>query len=1211
MSAPSSGNAYPTPDEFASALAPFLGRRLRGIWRLHDAQAGVIDLWLAFNERPEAPDVVRLTATPVVVLPGWIGGGGPTTPTLRIEVSNSLPTQVGENWYPFSEPPSGDVHAFSDWTLTEIWLSQVADNIDAPGGYRIEDVCGGLALHFSNTRGPNFQARLLGMTYEHHDMDAPQVVFCEETLPPLIGSGPWRRIGYLKEETQLEDAEVRHFSPHDFGTPALAGAASRFEDTLHIFSRWFEREPRTGWLTAANTKRWLGHHRRHLDKVTNIFFHADLILQRSTECGEDLKAEMAAFGLGTLFSDAWASHDGASADDRLPASQSVLLAEIRRHYAPVREAYRQWFVLFRQACTDEKRRLVRWTYEPTPEWVLTLDAALTRGSLRLETLLEIPGARWLRDDFRDGWEACEDCTWFVQQGGLKRNGTQDVLIEGDEEHADSLRITCWPMVQRRDRVMVLRVPRDALVAWWASWHVPEQLSPFEEMLAGRAKRPPVPEHWPSLPEILDKVIAPPKFDAERIKLPPYTEDDIRAVYLQCMQGHPEEDWLALRDRAPEVVWACDSKLRFIPLLLGRDVHPLSAWSSLNAPTERVAFPAAWPATWVGRGPFYLMWSHGHWREEKAEGLDFRPYNWLLPVLRQISITEDGVEVLRWRWGLIDIDGRFVLPCQFPAMGFPQTHGVGKAIEAEIPLPPCRREPWCWVWTGEEERTDGCWYSHWHSAPGDIVEAWSGTRPLAPGMCAQRLEGHFALVSQAEKGKDGPIGLCNLATGQYGPMRWRHIDTFNLSIYHAAPAQCFETGLWTYIDDNGSPLLPTDFARAGRIDSGLAFVQLGLERAEAEGLTLTLPDGSRHGPVGVFGPNGRASLGQWFVAPRWREVLGEYDGHFVVQDVAGHWGMVTPEGDAVTAFLPRRDRDEFNGDILQQVMAQFKRAQNRRFLGCLNEAAQAGSLGVMNNKLHSSFGRYDYGALFHAEIPVRTLREVMPAPGSEVSEESINTPRPAGAEFAWRPRQRNYFGSIDLRTHCAIGPRSDDRGESGYHGIYVPWDALALDLPPAEYGDAIEQRQIGCLQSREYQEALDRLLDTLSPCIDLIDCESDSSYAPALEGSCNLDMLLLRLAEIAKLDHSRGYRELILNRLHHDLPEIDFPNLLNVQAGDTTEENSKYVIVDNRWIERPEPQTQWSDKVHAAHRLALAAYLDWEAIHQRGVDTNDERQSCKE
>lgn len=1203
---PRPDNASPSPlrPKNLQWLSPFLGRRLLEIQRKEDGKTGTQVLWLVFAHRDDAPGVLSLSANPVCVLPGWIDSGGPTTPTLVAATMDVLPADEppkntahdSEPWYPFSVGQTNDATHCADWALTEIWLSQVAENIAAPGGYRIADVCGGLALHFSNTRGPNCYGRLLGVTYEHHDIDAPHTVFCTETLPPLTGSGPWRRIGYLKEDTRLDDAEVRHFSPHDFGTPALAGAAAHLENTLHAFSRWFAHAPRTGWLTATSTKRWLEHQRHHLDKVTNIYFHADLILQRSTECGEDLKADMAAFGLGTLFSDAWARRDGASADDQRPALKPALLAEIRRHYAPVREAYRQWFVLFRQACTDEKRRRVRWTYEPTPEWALTLDAALTRGSLRLENLLEIPGARWLRDDFRDAWEACEDCAWFVQQGGLSNRSPQDILIEGDEEHADSLRITWWPMPQRRDRVIMLRVPRDALLDWWANWHAPNEPSPFEEMLAWRAKRPAVPEQWPSLTDILGMVAQPPGFDVERIKLPPYTEDDIRAVHLQCMQGHAVEDWPSIRDRAPEVVWAYDSHLRFIPLLLGRDVHPLSPWSSFDQPEERVAFPAAWPATWVGCGPFYLMWSQGHWREEKAEGLDFRRYNWLLPVLRQISIDEDGQPALRWRWGLIDIEGRFVLPCQFPAMEFPQAHGVGKPTEGEIPLPPGRREPWCWIWVGEHEHGKGCWKSDWHSAPGDIVEVWSGRHPLPEGINAQRLDGHFALASNDNTGSDGPIGIFNLATGQCGPIRWRHIDTMYLSIYHTGPAQCFETGLWTYLDDNGRALLPADFARAGRIDSGLAIVQLSLAKADADGLTLTLPDGTWQGPVGVFGPHGAKSLGHWFVAPTWRDTQGEYDGHFVVQDVAGNWGMVTPEGEALTAFLPRQERDELNGDILHQVMEQFKRAQNRRFLGWLREAALSGSLSMMSNKLRSSFGRYDYGALFHSEIPVRILREVMPAPGSEGPAEMLQTPLPAGAKFAWRPRQRNYFGNIDLRTHCAIGPRSANWEESGYHGIHVPWDALALDLPPAEFGDAEEQQQVERLQNRAHLVALDRLLDALTPCIDLIDSESTSTFNPALEGSNKLYTMLLRLLEIATLDKSRCYRELILDRLRHDLPEIDFPNLLAAKAESSNHNAPSCVIVENRWVKRPEPQIGWSAAVHAAHGSALAEYRAWEAIY---------------
>lgn len=868
----------PTPAEISSALAPFLGRRLQKLRRLHDKNTGIIDLWLAFRERTDAPGFLHITATPIQILPGFVSGGGPTTPALRVEVADSLPENPGEFWYPFS-PPSANIEAtLHDWALTEVWISAVICNADAPGGYRLQDVCGGLALHFSNTSGPNFYGSLLGMTYEHHDLDAPHTVFCDESLPPLVGSCPWRRVSYLKESTRLDDTNICHFSPHDFGTPALAGCTAHLTDTLTEFSRWFEREPRIGWLMPASTRRWLEHHRRHLEKVTNIFFYADLILQRSTDCGEDLKQDMAALGLGTLFGDAWAERDSGSSEDRLPLPKPAMLADIRHHFAPVREAYRQWFQQFRQACTAEQRRLVRWTYEPLPEWVLTLDAALTHGSLRFETLLEISGARLLRDDFRAPWVACEDSAWFVQQGGLSRSRPQDVLIEGDEEHTESLRITWWPMLQRRDQVIVLRAPRETLIAWWQAQNLSDQVSEFETLLAWQQSRPPVAEQWPNLSDILAQQAQPPRFDVADETLPPYTVDDIRAIYFQRMQGRLLADWPAVYASQPDVVWAFHSKQRFVPLLLGRDTHPLASWSNQCAPPERVVFPATWPATWVGRGTFYLMWCHGHWREERAEGLDFRQYNWLLPVMRQMPVTEGDNIVLHWRWGLIDIEGHFVLPCQYPAMSFPQLRGVGKPIQAEL-LPPIeRREPWCWIWVGEDEYADRCRDNERHPAVGDIVEAWSGAHPLPAGLKARRLDGHFALVSKADAdSNNAPLGLFNLATGHCGPIRWRYIDTFYLSIYHTGPAQCFETGLWTYVDENGEPLLPADFARADRIDSGLATVQLGLPQAEAQELTLTLPDGTQQGPVGVFGPQGIDSLGQWFLAPQWREVLGEYDG----------------------------------------------------------------------------------------------------------------------------------------------------------------------------------------------------------------------------------------------------------------------------------------------------------------------------------------------
>lgn len=1165
-----------------------------------DKKTGVTSIWMAFCDRAGVPGFVHLSALPVQVLPGCVSGGGPTTPSLRVEVADALAPDAGESWYPFAADWDGAHSSFQEWALTEVWLSSIACNVEAPGAYRLQDVCGGLALHFSNTRGLQSCGYLLGMVYEHHGVDAPHEVFCDVVLPPLIGSGPWRRSLYLKEDTHLDDADVRHFSPNIFGTPALAGCAQRLTHALREFSDWFAAEPSTGWLTSASTKRWLEHHRRHLDKVTQLFLRADEMLRQSTECGEDLKASVASLGLGSWFSAAWSVRDAAGAQDDLPPPPPVMMAEIRRRYAPVREAYRQWFVLLRQACTDEMRRLVRWTYEPTPPWALSLDAALTRGSLRVGTLLDIAGAQLLRDDFQAPWEECEDCAWFVQQGGLRGQYPQDVLIEGDEERTDSLRITWWPMLERRDRVLAVRVPREALIDWWARWSAQGLPMPFDEPLGGVVKFPCGPRRRPNFREIVSKAAQPPGFNAERSEFPPYTADDIRDVYLQCMQGRPAKDWPQVCDAGPELVWACDSRLSLIPLLVGRDVHPPFGWSQFDAAAPKVVFPSLWPATWVGRGPFYLMWSHCHWKEEKAEGLGFRPYNWLLPVVRQVPVTEGDATGLRWRWGVIDIEGRFVLPCQFPSMSFPETRGSGKPIQAEISLPASRREPWCWVRVGEAEHADACLHGDKFFAPGDVVEVWSGGRPLPGELTARELRDHFALVCKRDGGADGPMGIFNLATGRCGSMRWRCIHTFYLSIYHASPAQCFETGLWTYVDENGEALLPADFARTESVDRGLATVQLGLERADALGLALTLPYGSRQGPVGVFGPHGAQSLGQWFLAPRWRDVLGEYDGHFVVQNTVGHWGMVTPEGEAVTCFWPRKARDEINRDLLQQVIQQFKRDQKRRFLGWLNAALEAGSLGVMTDKLRSSFGAYDYGALSSRDIPVRLLRAVTPVAGINGPEQANHT-LPAGAQFAWSPGQRNYFGGIDLRTHCAIGPRSERRGERGYHGIQVPWDALAIDLPLSEFGSDTARQQWECLKASEHLRALHHLLEVLCPYIDLVDCESVSAFHPALKAATGLHMRLLLLVESTMLNDC-AFQEMVLNSLRFDLLDIDFANVPIASAvNETTAENAPIPDDAPPWSKQPELQAPWSEAVLAAHEQAVKAYRVWECVYQRCID----------
>lgn len=96
------------PAEIASGLSLFLGRRLQGIWRSHNAKAGVTDLWLAFVERLDAPNALRLTATPVTVLPGWVEGGGQHRRAKEPDVPDQWPS-LTDTLCVAALPPSIDV----------------------------------------------------------------------------------------------------------------------------------------------------------------------------------------------------------------------------------------------------------------------------------------------------------------------------------------------------------------------------------------------------------------------------------------------------------------------------------------------------------------------------------------------------------------------------------------------------------------------------------------------------------------------------------------------------------------------------------------------------------------------------------------------------------------------------------------------------------------------------------------------------------------------------------------------------------------------------------------------------------------------------------------------------------------------------------------------------------------------------------------------
>ncbi len=1151
--------SFPSPTDLTRVVMPFIGRRLRAVWRMPDTDGQIGDVWLEFHPRSGAPHLLRLSAKHCLVLPAYVSGGGPTAWTLQIHAETG-PAPQGLVPWPILTEQLAHGHAGCDWALTGFWASAVPDNVLCPGACWVQEVCGGIALHFSNSKSPNYYGGLLGAHYEHHDMDAPHAYFCAETLPPLAGSGAWQQLLRLDHCPQRDDADVCHYDHSGFGGPALAGCLNQLNTALLGFLNGFEKAPGLlAWRSQA-TRSWYARHIKLLYDAQLRLAYADIENICDPEGGQTLRGDIATFGLGTLFADAWHERDAALPDEPVDSPgtppNTGTLKDIRRHYAPVREAYRQWFLLHRQACIAAQRIKAQKVDESVPPWVLSLDAALTRGSVRFDELSACPTARARRDDFREPWAPFEELDWVMRHGGIRPSGPQDVWIEGDEERGDYLRITWWPLLERRDQIIVWRVEFDALQRWWAMHADQLRPSTFETVLAWQQGRTPVAETWPTFASIAKRVLQPPGLDASHLKddadgdaaLPPYSLDDIRWVAHQHMQGRPTAHWLQVRAADPELVWTFDSSHRRVPLMVGRDIHPLMTIDSGHRAAERVLFPAVWPAWLIGQDPFkpfYLMWSRSNWREERIQGRAYRNENWLLPVQRWVPLTDSADGPHGWRWGVIDVDGRFVLPCMYPAMGFPQSKGIGTPIQPEQALHPGRQQPWCWVWVGDEPVSDTLHNTARSAATGDVIEVWSGQRLNADEECVVQLANQFALACRRADltgAKPRAIGLRNLATGKAGDICWQSINTFALSVTHAATAQCVETGLWSYLDENGHTLLDTRFARAGQIDRGLAIVQLTLVQARIEGRVVTLPDGAAQGGVGVFGPHGAPSLGQWILMPQWREVLGEYDGHFVVQDSQGRWGMVTPEGEAVTAFLLRHDRDDVSGDVLQQVIQQFKRTQIRRFKGWMQEARAQGSLVVMAGKLHSAFGAYDYGAMPSMQVAVRLTRDLPAAPPPPYDQ----VPLHAGAEFVWRPGQRNYFHTVDLRTHTMIGPAAADGGSDwgGYHGIAVPWDALALAPPEPDCGTEDDQRTLQLLNADAHGSALTALMDALDQLADHLDGEGAHTYSEGQSACRKLWTLCVRLDQLQYLCEPRSRRDILLGYMQHELDAIDFPAVLS-------------------------------------------------------------------
>lgn len=930
-------------------------------------------------------------------------------------------------------------------------------------------------------------------------------------------------------------------------------------------------------------------------------------------CGGDLRWELPVLGLGTLFTPAWwantseselASTESCSQDisrlrrEALPTwiagtgtvPQGLVGQEIPqdflwtqdmlKRYAPVRRAYRHWFLQFRECYTHGLRISHRLKISDPIPWMMTLDAALERGTLGIAELSQVPGALALYADMPGHIPGNDP----GDGSALCRNQRANVWIEGDEEAPDCLRVTLTPEPRTGRALQIIRLPQNALEEWWSLQRPREQ--PLWRPLARRLER------ILARQEVVDGelkdscnvgsvvTMATPNRDIPfPLRLPPFTDEDLNNV---------EHEWQYLPYEMPRWVVALDQALERWLLPMG--------WDAVSG-EPRVRFPSVWPATPSGRGDVHTQYDladHITWR---AQGDAARPEGWQLRVQawRPDSAVPADAAQPGGLWGLMDIDGRLVLPLIYIRMS-PVKSLLGTLSQGTAaPLPAGRIQPWQWaeVLAADQAPTD----AHGRKVC-DVIEVWSGQRVNPPGIKALQGSltwGYFTACHdstdpcQTTNHTGAEVGLMLCTQSEPGPLRWASLDAGNAVNHPMTPARCPASGLLGYIGALGQTMMEPCFEEAGALGNDLAQVRLTLADAQAQGLALTLPDGQRCGPAGVLvvSRTQRADelpTWRWLLEPRWRNVGGEYDGHFSVQNVNGAWAMVTPDGEPVTPFTVLAQGEGTHDDGHAQVMHQFKNLQVRRFMGWLLEAVQAGTLALMQGRLHSSYGRYDYGASPGMNLAVHTTREVLALVmkyGPTRDEEVVF---PQETQLVWNPAQRNDAGFVDLRTHAVVGEIAD-RDQN----IRIPWDALALVVSSKCKGqsgdedrDAEATRWLEILGTPAHLNAmrnLRNLLDNFNDWLDLHPINPQRSAQPPWQAhdarrSCgNLAKLLHRLEVCLALRDAQGMHS-TAQWLQRELWSLDMPSLFTRQRYETNEGKVEHHIGNSvpLWIgvEGPQP-----------------------------------------
>lgn len=234
---------------------------------------------------------------------------------------------------------------------------------------------------------------------------------------------------------------------------------------------------------------------------------------------------------------------------------------------------------------------------------------------------------------------------------------------------------------------------------------------------------------------------------------------------------------------------------------------------------------------------------------------------------------------------------------------------------------------------------------------------------------------------------------------------------------------------------------------------------GLTVAQLNEANISEPDlDCSAGSVGVLGLDND----NWELKPRWRDVLGEFGGYFYVQDHGGRWGVVSPDGAALTPFVFRAEKQGLGGPIESQLFTQHFLWWQYRSMQWTISAARLGSLAIFQGKMPKSYSKQmclkPWGVSIDEPIRASNLDGNFAVSGA--------------GSYVWHASTGTVDYGFDTQAFCPVMVA----GTIGEPAIPIPWANVALALDDPETFD--DRGLYECLSVDRHISALSHLIEHL-------------------------------------------------------------------------------------------------------------------------------------